>query len=318
MARIVVLDGYTLNPGDNPWDAVAALGELTVHDRTPPALTVERAKDADIVLTNKALITADDLAQLPKLKFIGILATGFNIVDVAAARKRGIAVSNVPEYSTRSVAQYVMAAMLEFCHRLRRHSDLVQGGAWVRSTDFAFWDAPLLDLEGKTIGIVGFGRIGQEVGRLAHAFGMKVIAHSRSRSQKVDYPMEWRDLDDLFAEADAVSLHCPQTADNAGFVNAALLRRMKPSAWFLNTGRGGLVVEADLAQALHEGWIAAAAVDVISREPMTGENPLRGCPNLLITPHIAWATVGARQRLMAATAENIRAFQAGAPVNVVN
>ncbi len=317
--RIVVLDGYTLNPGDNPWDDVAALGELTVYERTPAEQIIERAKEAEVILTNKTPLSAQTLEQLPKLRFVSVLATGYNIVDVAAARARNIPVSNVPVYGTNAVAQFVFALTLELCHHVAEHSAGVKAGEWSRSPDFCYWNTPLIELAGKRMGIVGFGRIGRRVGELAHAFGMEVLASDVQPSNDPPYaPFTWCSIDDLFARADFVTLHCPQTADNARFVNAALLQRMQRHAFFINTARGGLVDEADLADALHRGLIAGAAVDVVSSEPIAADNPLLTAPHCLITPHIAWAALAARQRLMRTTAENIAAFLAGAPVNVVN
>lgn len=318
MARIVILDGYTMNPGDNPWDPLEALGDLTVHDITSRDQIVERAREADIVLTNKVVMDRDILDQLPNLKFISILATGFNVVDIHAARENGVPVSNVPEYSTQSVAQFTFAMILEFCHHIQRHSDAVMEERWVRSEQFSFWDTPLIELAGRTLGIVGFGRIGQATARLGHAFGMKILANSRSRSQQTDFPFQWATVEEIFANADFVSLHCPLTEENAGMVDAALLQRMKPTAHLVNTARGALIVEEDLANALRKGEIAGAALDVITREPMAPNSPLLGVPNLLVTPHIAWATLAARQNLMKATAENLRAFLSGNPINVVN
>jgi glycerate dehydrogenase len=316
--RIVVLDGYTLNPGDNPWDAVAALGEMVVHERTPSDLVAERAAGADIVLTNKTLLSADALAQLPRLRFICVLATGYNVVDVAAARLRGIPVANVPEYGTDSVAQHVFALLLELCHRVGEHAAAVRAGAWTRCPDFSFWTAPPIELVGTTMGIVGYGRIGRRVGALARAFGMRVIANGGRLAPVPGEAVEPRAIADLFAEADIVSLHCPLTADNAAFVNRDLLRRMKPTSFLINTARGGLVDEAALAAALRDGVIAGAAVDVVASEPMRADNPLLAAPNCVVTPHMAWASLAARRRLMAATAANIRAYLAGAPINVVN
>ncbi|HOF38943.1 MAG TPA: D-2-hydroxyacid dehydrogenase [Candidatus Hydrogenedentes bacterium] len=317
--RIVVLDGYTLNPGDNPWDDVAALGELTVYERTPAEQIIERAKDAEIILTNKTPLSAQTLEQLPKLRFVSVLATGYNVVDVAAARTRNIPVSNVPVYGTNAVAQFVFALTLELCHHVAEHSAGVKAGEWSRSPDFCYWNTPLIELAGKRMGIVGFGRIGRRVGELAHAFGMEVLASDVQASNDPPYaPFSWCSIEDLFARADFVTLHCPQTADNARFVNAALLQRMQRHAFFINTARGGLVNEADLADALHRGLIAGAAIDVVSSEPIAADNPLLTAPHCLITPHIAWAALAARQRLMRTTAENIAAFLAGAPVNVVN
>ncbi|HQM48252.1 MAG TPA: D-2-hydroxyacid dehydrogenase [Candidatus Hydrogenedentes bacterium] len=317
--RIVVLDGYTLNPGDNPWDEVAALGELTVYDRTPRDRIVERARDAAIILTNKTPLSAETLGMLPNLEFITVLATGYNVVDVAAARARGIPVSNVPVYGTESVAQFVFALVLELCHHVAAHSASVERGDWSNSADFCYWNTPLIELAGKRMGIIGFGRIGRRAGELAHAFGMEVLASDVSPGRDPAYaPFAWRSIEEVFAEADIVTLHCPQTPENAGFVNAALLGRMQRHAFFINTARGGLVNETDLADALNRGAIAGAAVDVVSSEPIAPGNPLAGARNCLITPHIAWATLAARRRLMKTTAENIAGFIQGTPINVVN
>ncbi len=317
--KMVCLDGFTLNPGDNPWTDVEALGELVVYDRTQPEDIVERAKGADIVLTNKTPLSADTLAQLPDLKFITVLATGFNIVDTKTARERGIPVSNVPIYGTDTVAQYAFALLLDHCHKVAHHSDRVMDGEWARRGDFCFWDSTLIELAGMTMGIVGFGRIGRRVGELAHAFGMHVIAADVMQGNPPDYtPFAWREIDQVFAEADVVSLHCPQTADNVGFVNRELLRRMKASAFLINTSRGALINEQDLADALNADVLAGAAVDVVSKEPIEASNPLLQAKNLRITPHMAWGTVAARTRLMGTTAENIAAFLKGEPINVVN
>jgi glycerate dehydrogenase len=316
--RIVVLDGYTLNPGDNPWDALAAVGDLVVHERTPRELVAERARGAAIVLTNKTIVDAGALAALPELRFIAVLATGYNVVDVEAARGRGIAVSNVPEYGSDSVAQHVFALLLELCHRTGEHDAAVHAGDWERSPDFCFWRQTPLELAGLTLGIVGFGRIGRRVGEIGHALGMKVVASARRRGDSPDYrPFEWAETREIFARADVVSLHCPLDATNAGFVDAELLARMKSTAYLLNTARGGLVDEAALAAALKSGGLAGAGVDVVSAEPIHGDNPLLTAPNCIVTPHIAWASLAARRRLMATTVENVRAFLRGAPINVV-
>lgn len=315
--KIVCLDGYTLNPGDLDWGPVADSGELKVYDRTAPDQVVEQAGEAEILLTNKTVVTREHLAELPNLKYISVLATGFNIVDIDACREQGILVSNVPEYSTDSVAQLVMALVLAHCHRVEEHSRAVHDGAWVESPDFCFWNHPLTELADTVFAIVGFGRIGRRVGALAHAFGMKVLVTSRSRKDHQDYPVEWVSQDTAFERADVISLHCPQTEDNKGFVDRDLLSRMKPSALFINTARGPLVNEQDLADALNEGRIAGAAVDVVSAEPMKPGNPLLGAKNLLITPHLAWCTLAARKRLMQTTAENIAAFKQGQPINLV-
>lgn len=317
--RLVVLDGFTLNPGDNPWDPLRAFGELVVYDRTPAELIVTRATDADILLTNKTPLTATTLAQLPRLRFVTILATGFNVVDLAAARQRGITVANVPEYGTDSVAQHVFALLLELCQQVGRHHAAVAAGEWSTCPDFCFWKSPPLELAGLTMGIVGFGRIGRRVGEVAHAFGMRVLAASgASRATPAYRPFAWSEVPELFATADVVSLHCPLTTDNPRFVNAALLQRMKPTAFLINTARGGLVDEPALAAALAAGRLAGAAVDVVSAEPIRPDNPLFTAPRCLITPHMAWGSLAARRRLMAATAANIEAFLRGRPINVVN
>jgi len=316
--KIVVLDGWTLNPGDNPWDEVARLGEFVCHDRTPPERVVERARDADIVLINKIALSAATLAQLPRLKFIGVLATGYNIVDVAAARARGVPVANVPVYGTDSVAEYVFALLLNFHRQPQAHADLVRAGEWARAGEWTFWRTPLTELAGLTLGIVGFGRIGRRVGEIAAAFRMRVRAADPAHADPPRYDFAWRGLPELFAEADAVTLHCNLTPANTGFVDRALLGRMKPTAYLINTARGPLINEADLAAALRQGRPAGAALDVVSEEPIAPDNPLLTAPNVVLTPHIAWATLAARRRLMQITAANIAAFLAGRPVNVVN
>lgn len=307
--NIVVLDGHTLNPGDNPWDPIARLGDLTVFDRTPAETIVERASVAEIVLTNKTPLDASVIADLPRLAFIAILATGYNVVDVRAARAQGVPVANVPEYGTASVVQHTFALVLELSNRAGLHSAAVASGEWSRSPDFSFWKTPIVELAGLTLGIIGFGRIGRQVAAIARAFGMEVLtAAARDRPAVLE----------VFANSDVVSLHCPLTAENERFVDRDLLRRMKPSALLINTARGGLVDEPALRAALEAGEIAGAAVDVVSREPIDPANPLLGAPNLVITPHLAWTSLSARRRLMAATARNIEAFLAGAPINVVN
>lgn len=317
--NIVVLDGYTLNPGDNPWTALETLGCLTVHDRTPEHLIVSRAAGADILLTNKTPISSGTLAQLPKLRLISVLATGYNIVDCAAARARGIPVCNVPGYSTNAVAEFVMALILDFFKQVRFHSDLVHQGEWERSPDFCFWRNPhFTELAGKTIGIVGFGEIGQRIGELAAAFRMNVLANNRSRRADVTYPFEWAETDEIFARGDIVSLHCPLTDETTGMVNSRRLSLMKPGAFLINTARGPLVDEQALCDALNAGTIAGAACDVVSAEPIRSENPLLRAKNLTLCPHIAWAALEARRRLMEITRGNITAFLAGNPVNVVN
>jgi glycerate dehydrogenase len=316
--NITMLDGYTLNPGDNSWDEVAKLGTFTCFDRTPVEQIVERGRDADIVLTNKTPLPAATINQLPKLKFIGVTATGYNIVDVHAARARGILVANVPVYSTDTVAEFVMACLLNFYYQPQLHSELVKQGEWSRSPDFCFWRTPLAELAGRIIGIVGFGRIGRRVGELAAAFKMRILVNNRSRGQLPPYPVEWRDISELFTESDVITLHCPLTPENAGMVNETLLGRMKKTAYLINTARGALINERDLAEALRQGKLAGAALDVVSTEPIAPDNPLLKAPNITITPHIAWAATEARRRLMAVTVQNITAFLAGKPINVVN
>lgn len=316
--NIVVLDGHTLNPGDNPWTGVAALGSLTLHPRTPPDQLIERAAEADVLVTNKAPITAEHLAALPRLKFIAVTATGFNIVDIQAARARGVAVSNVPVYGTDTVAEFVFALLLNHCRHPQRHAIEVERGAWTACPDFSFWSTPQIELAGRTLGIVGFGRIGRRVGELAAAFRMRVLAHGPMHGEPPRFPFEVRSLEAVFAESDVVSLHCRLTPQNTGMVDAALLARMKPDAYLINTARGPLVDEVALARALNDGRIGGAAVDVLSVEPMRPDHPLRGARNLTITPHLAWATLSARRRLMEATVVNIAAFIAGTPIHVVN
>lgn len=317
--KIIVLDGYTVNPGDNPWDALATLGELTVYDRTPPELLLERAGGADILLVNKTVLDDAALSELPRLRFIAVLATGYNVVDLAAAGRRGIPVSNVPEYSSRAVAQHTMALLLELTNRVGLHDEAVKGGEWSACADFSFCRAPLTELAGKTIGLVGFGRIGRSVGRIATALGMEVIVNTPHPPQGTDTPgVRFVGVEELFSQADVVSLHCPLTNANTGFVDASLLGRMKTSAILINTARGALINEQDLADALNSGRLAGAALDVVSREPIPANNPLLKARNCVITPHIAWAALAARQRLMAQSAANVAAFLAGRPQNVVN
>lgn len=317
--KIVILDGNTINPGDNPWDVIAAYGELTVYDRTPADEIVARAKDAEIVLTNKTPLSDDILAQLPQLRFIAELATGYDNVDVAAAGRRGIPVSNVPEYSTDSVAQHVFALLLELSNRVGEHAVAVKKGEWTVSPDFSFWKGPLTELSGMKLGIIGLGRIGMKVAEIARAFGMDVLAFNpHRRNIPTSVPVAWMEIRDIFSSADVVSLHCPLTSENRGFVSRELLSVMKGSAFLINTARGALVNEADLAWALDSGKLAGAAIDVVSREPIAANNPLLSAKNCLITPHIAWASLAARKRLMATAAQNIEAFLQGSPINVVN
>lgn len=317
--KIVVTDGYTLNPGDNPWDGIAALGDLVVYDRSESDEVVERATGAQIMVVNKTPITAKMLAELPELQFIAVSATGFDCVDIEAAGMQGVPVSNVPVYGTDSVAQHVMALMLEMCNQVAIHNRAVKSGDWAAAPDWSFWKTPLIELKGKTMGIVGFGRIGRRVGELAHAFGMGVVAHDVFETRDPDYrPFAWAELKELFRLSDVITLHSPLTDDLAGLVKTDLLRLMKPGAFFINAARGGLVIDADLAQALNEGRLAGAALDVVSIEPIRADNPLLTAKNIFITPHIAWATKEARQRMMKTVIADIQTFLEDAPINVVN
>ncbi|ANW99956.1 glycerate dehydrogenase [Thermoclostridium stercorarium subsp. thermolacticum DSM 2910] len=317
--KIVVLDGYALNPGDLSWDELKQLGETEIYDYTPFDKTIERAEGADIVLTNKTPLMEREISQLPRLKYIGVLATGYNVVDVEAAKKRNIVVTNVPAYGTKSVAQMTFALLLELTQHVQRHSDAVFNGEWTNSRDFCFWKYPLIELDGKTMGIIGFGNIGQAVADIAVAFGMNVLGYSRRRTdQSHRKNFRWAELDELLAESDVVSLHCPLTPETKGIVNIETLRKMKKSAFLINTGRGPLVVEEDLAYALNNDIIAGAGLDVLSVEPPKADNPLFRAKNCVITPHIAWATKEARLRLMHTAVENVKAFLKGEPVNVVN
>jgi len=317
--KIVILDGYTINPGDNPWSPVEALGECAIYDRTPPELVIERAADAEIILTSKVKLTEAVIGALPKLRYISMIATGFNNVDVTAAAKRGIPVANIPAYSTASVAQTAIGLLLELASGIGLHNQAVKAGEWVRSPDHSFCKQPIVELDGLTIGIVGYGTIGRAIARVAAAFGMQVIAYApRIPAAPGTVPVRFVPLEKLFATADVVSLNCPQTPENTGFVNSSLLTLMKPSAFLINVARGGLINEADLAEALNHGVIAGAGLDVVAVEPMLADNPLLGASNCVFTPHIAWASLAARKRLMAIVAGNIASFLAGSPVNVVN
>lgn len=313
--RIVVLDGHTLNPGDNPWSDLEDLGEVAVFERTPVDRIAERAAEAAIVLTNKTPLDAAAMKSLPALRMISVLATGFDVVDVAAAAERGVVVANVPEYGTDSVAQHVFALLLELCSAVGAHDRAVRDGAWQRSPDFSFWLQSPIELSGRTMGVVGCGRIGRRVAAIASAFGMRVLVTSRNRCEIAG--AEWTDHAKLVAEADVISLHCPLTQTTRGMVDAAFLRRMRPNSFLINTARGPLVDEDALAAALRDGSIAGAAVDVVAAEPIRADNPLLRAPRCIITPHLAWASLAARRRLMAATVQNVRAFLAGAPINVV-
>lgn len=316
--RIVVLDGYTLNPGDLSWTELEKLGSLTVYDRSSPTEVAVRIRDAEIVFTNKVVLPPETISRADRLQFVGVLAAGFNVVDVEAAKDRGIPVCNVPDYGPESVAQMAFAHLLNFTQRVADHAASVRAGDWVASPDFCYWQHPLCELHGTTIGIVGLGTIGRATARIAHGFGMKVIATTRDASRVPPTGVSWRDLDELLAEADVVSLHCPLTPETKGIINAARLARMKPTAFLINTGRGPLLDEAALADALDRRVIAGAGLDVLSTEPPDANNSLLAARNCVITPHIAWATQAARQRLMSIAVNNLRQFLAGTPANCVN
>jgi glycerate dehydrogenase len=319
--KMVILDGYTLNPGDLSWDGLSQMGELQVYDRTgtDEKLILERSRPADILFTNKTKLPGHIIEQLPDLEYIGVLATGYDVVDVEAAAARGIPVANVPTYGTDSVAQMVFAHILHFCHHVREHSDAVKSGEWTRRGDFCFWLFPLVELAGKTMGIIGFGRIGRRVGEIARAFGMRVMAHDLNRTRTPSWGhFSWAEMDELLARSDFISLNCALTPENRGMINKESLQKMKAGCFLVNCSRGGLVIDQDLADALDSGVIAGAGIDVLGTEPPGLDNPLYKAANITITPHIAWATREARTRLMNTTIENLRAFLDGAPVNVVN
>ncbi len=317
--KIVILDGHALNPDDLGWDAFRSLGELEVFDRTAENEIVARAREAEVVLTVRTPLTADTLKQLKRLRYIGEMFSGYDEIDLKAAREHNVIVTNVPTYGTASVAQLVFALLLELCHHVGLHSEATRAGEWSRSADFSFWKTPLVELQGKTMGIVGFGRIGREVGKIAVAIGMRVIAEDAARTDAPDWPdFRWCELDELLAAADVVSLHCPLLPQTRGIINAAALSKMKPSAFLINTSRGPLIVERDLADALNHGRVAGAAVDVLSAEPPPLDNPLLHAKNCVVTPHIAWATREARTRLIELAVANLSAFLDGRPINVVN
>lgn len=316
--NIVVLDGYTLNPGDLSWNELTSLGPCEIHDRTPPGDVVRRAAGAEAVLTNKTVLTREQIRGLPTLRYLGVLATGYNVVDTAAARERNIPVTNVPGYGTRSVAQMTFALLLELTQHVGHHAHTVREGQWSKCPDYCYWDYPLVELNGLTLGIVGFGRIGRATADIAISFGLKVLAHTRTRPQPLPAGIQFVDLETLFRQSDVVSLHCPLTPETLKLVNAERLCWMKPGAFLINTSRGPLVDEPALAEALNSGRIAGAALDVLSVEPPAPDHPLFAAKNCLITPHIAWASRSARARLLKTVAENLRAFLAGKPQNVVN
>ena len=319
--KIVILDGYTENPGDLSWEELEKLGEVTVHDRTDvhdEAEIIARIGEAEVVITNKTPISRAVLEACPSVGMIGVLATGYNVVDIAAAREKGIPVCNVPAYGTASVAQFAIAMLLEICHHVARHSDAVHAGRWTASRDWCFWDTPLIELSGKTMGIIGFGRIGQATARIARAMGMRILAHDPSPCDAGRELAAYVSLDELLAESDVIVLHCPLFPQTQGIICRESIAKMKDGVILLNNARGQLIVEQDLAEALRRGKVFAAALDVVSTEPIRADNPLLSAPNCIITPHISWAPKESRQRIMTCTAENVRAYLAGAPVNVVN
>ncbi len=316
--KIAILDGYAANPGDLDWSALKELGECTIYDRTDKSQVIERCKDADIILTNKVIFNRELIEALPKLKYIGVIATGFNTIDIEAAKEHGVVVTNIPAYSTNSVAQMVFAHILNISLHVQSHSDEVHAGRWSNNPDFCFWDSPLIELHGQTLGIVGLGNIGHAVARIAIGFGMKVIAYTSKAQLQLPHEIKKVGLDDLFKEADIVSLHCPLTADTRNMVDKRRLSLMKPSAMLINTSRGPLINEADLAEALKNKKIYAAGLDVMSQEPPKADNPLLGVKNCYITPHIAWASYAARTRLMEILINNVKAFMSGKPENQVN
>lgn len=315
--QIVVLDGFALNPGDLSWEGLQKLGDCEIYDRTKPDEIFDRIKDAEVVITNKAVIDEKLIDRIPVLKYIGVTATGYNVVDVPAASRKGIVVTNIPAYSTDSVAQLVFAHILNVANRVEKHAASVSSGDWAGNPDFSYWKTPQMELAGKTLGIVGFGRIGRKVAQIGAAFGMKVIFHNRSKISDVPAEMRQTTLNDVFSESDVVSINCPLTPENIEFVNEQLLLKMKQSAILINTGRGGLIDERDLAIALNSGIIASACLDVLSTEPPRTDNPLLSARNCFITPHIAWATIEARQRLMNITIQNLNGFISGNLQNVV-
>lgn len=317
MMKIVILDGYSANPGDLSWEELEQMGEVTVYDRTSPSETVQRAANADVVLTNKVVIDREKIAQLPRLKYIGVLATGYNVVDIEAAHERGIVVTNVPAYSTESVAQMVFAHLLTVTNRTEHYAIQNRSGRWSASPDFCYWDFPLMELAGKTIGIVGLGNIGHRVAEIALAFGMKVKAVTSKSQEQLPAGIEKADLQTLLSSADVLSLHCPLTANTRHLINADTLRLMKPTAILINTGRGPLIDDQAVANALQEGLLGAFCADVLTTEPPSSNNPLLSQPNAFITPHIAWASTEARTRLLQIAIANVRAFASGKPQNTV-
>lgn len=316
--KIVVLDGFTLNPGDLSWEGFEKLGELSVYDRTSLDEIVNRAYDCEIILTNKTPLSMDTLKKLPKIKYIGVLATGYNVVDVKGAKELGIIVTNTPAYGTTAVAQFVFALLLEICHHVGEHNQVVHEGAWTNSKDFCFWNYPMMELEGKIMGIIGMGRIGIVTATIAQAFGMSVLAYNPSKKDSLTSDtFKYVELDQLYAQADVISLHCPLFEETKGIINKESIKKMKNGVIIINTSRGPLIVEEDLADALNSGKVAGAAVDVMSSEPVQMDNPLVSAKNCLITPHIAWAPKESRERLMNIAVDNLIKFIKEKPINIV-
>jgi len=317
--KIVILDGYTLNPGDLTWNGFSALGDVAIYDRTSAEQIVERAQGAEILITNKTPLTKAIIDTLVELKYIGVLATGYNIIDIDAAKHKGIVVTNIPTYGTTSVAQMVFALLLELCHHVQEHSNEVRHGVWSECEDFCFWNYPLIELYGKTMGIIGFGRIGQQTADIAAVFGMNIIAFDSFKSEQSHRnDFKWGELEELLQKSDVVTLHCPLFQNTKGIINKDTLKLMKKSAFLINTSRGPLIVEEDLAEGLNNNIIARAGLDVLSVEPPSKNNPLLSAKNCLITPHISWATMDARERLMDIAIKNVKSFMDGEPSNVVN
>lgn len=317
--KIVVLDGYTLNPGDLTWDRLKEYGEVTVYDRTPASQVAERIGDAQIIYTNKTPVTRETLDACPNITLIGVLATGYNIVDVVAAREKDIPVVNIPTYGTDAVSQYAIALLLELCHHVGEHSDCVKRGDWTNNVDWCFWNHPLVELSGKTMGVIGFGRIGQGTARIAQALGMKVLAYDSYHNPALESETcQYADLDTLLAQSDVLTLHCPLFKETEGIINRDTIAKMKDGVMIINTSRGPLIVEEDLKEGLNSGKVAGAAVDVVCIEPIKMDNPLLQAKNMIITPHIAWAPRESRERLMNIAVDNLAAYLKGTPVNVVN
>ena len=319
--KIVVLDGYTLNPGDLSWDGIENFGNLTVFDRTnnEPKDIIKAIGDAEIIFTNKTILNQEVLEKTPAVKYIGVLATGYNVVDIVAAKKLGITVTNIPTYGTVAVAQMTFALLLEMCHHVWDHSEAVKKGDWTNSIDFCFWNSPLIELSGKTMGLIGFGRIGQATAKVAQAFGLNVLAYDNYQDPKLENEFcKYVDLDELLSKSDIISLHCPLNESTQGIINKDNISKMKDGVMIINTSRGPLIVEKDLKNALNSGKVSGAAVDVVSKEPIEADNPLLEAKNCIITPHIAWAPKESRSRLMNTATDNLKAFIEGTPVNVVN